>query len=156
MCIRDSSWRVPNLMRKGVRRILVRGVNAPLSPEANFFLKIWLRNGAFWSISQYLDKYVVSMAPFSTHACSFCMFSLFNFSSIFPGGVSWPHLPLCADAHADELFCRHSTWADYRTSVCLKSKKCKKAKIYHFRPTCLLLHTRIMAQERNFCFGIKY
>jgi len=27
------------------------------------------------------------------------MFSLLNFSSIFPGGVSWPHLPLCTDAH---------------------------------------------------------
>jgi len=26
--------------------------NAPLPPEANKFLKIWLRNGAFWSISE--------------------------------------------------------------------------------------------------------
>jgi len=68
----------------------------------------------------YLNKYVVSIAPFSTPECSqmsnnnnnnhqldqpvitritsappaiqktalFCMYSLFNFSSIFPGGVS--------------------------------------------------------------------
>ena len=56
-----------------------------------------------------LNKYVVSIAPFSTSACpdcsrnitetencSFCMFLLFNFSSIFPGQG---HLPLCADAH---------------------------------------------------------
>ena len=42
-----------------------------------------------------LNKYVVSIAPFSTPAFTltpiqktglFCMFSLFNFSSIFPGG----------------------------------------------------------------------
>ena len=70
---------------KNVSRILVRGVNAPLPPEAKKILKIWLRNGAFWS----------------TEKCSlFCMFLLCNFSSIFPRGVSWPHLPLCADAHA--------------------------------------------------------
>ena len=38
----------------------------------------------------------------------FCMFSLFNFWSIFPGGrVSWPHLPLCADAHGSTR-CRWS------------------------------------------------
>jgi len=53
----------------------------------------------------YLTKYVVSIAPFSTSACpdcsqncSFWMFSFFfNFSSSFQG-VSWPHLPLCADS----------------------------------------------------------
>ena len=32
---------------KGVRRILVRGVNAPLPPEAKKIMKILLRNGAF-------------------------------------------------------------------------------------------------------------
>ena len=37
---------------RNVRRILVRGVNAPLPPEANKILKVWLRNGAFWSISE--------------------------------------------------------------------------------------------------------
>jgi len=35
---------------RNVRRILVRGVNASLPPEAKKILKIWLRNGAFWSI----------------------------------------------------------------------------------------------------------
>ena len=37
---------------RNVRRILVRGVNPPLPPEAKKILKIWLRNGAFWSISE--------------------------------------------------------------------------------------------------------
>jgi len=61
----------------------------------------------------YLNKYVVSIAPFSTSACPaffqniawhkhrkmlFCMFSPFNFSTIFPGG-QLIYLPLCADAH---------------------------------------------------------
>ena len=35
-----------------VRRILVSGVSAPLPPEAKKILKIWLRNGAFWGISE--------------------------------------------------------------------------------------------------------
>ena len=57
----------------------------------------------------YLNKYVVSIAPFSTTVCpdcsqnnnmtiencSFCMFSLFNFSSIFPGGQLIPFAPMC-------------------------------------------------------------
>ena len=38
------------------------------------------------------------------------MFSLFNFSSIFPGeGVSRPNLPLCADAHGDRILLYHTT-----------------------------------------------
>ena len=52
----------------------------------------------------YPNKYVVSIAPFSTPACPdcsqniqkaalFCMFSLFNFSSIFPGGSADPICP---------------------------------------------------------------
>ena len=58
----------------------------------------------------YPNKYVVSIAPFSTPACPdcsqniqktalFCMFSFLIFHPFFQG-VSWPHLPLCADAHA--------------------------------------------------------
>ena len=40
----------------------------------------------------------------------FCMFSLFNFSSIFQL-VSWPHLPLCADAHNYWIHrCRKLWW----------------------------------------------
>jgi len=52
----------------------------------------------------YLNEYVVSIAPFSTPAspdCSqdilktalFCMFSLFNVLSIFPGGSADPICP---------------------------------------------------------------
>ena len=37
---------------RNVRRILVRGINAPLPPEAKKISKIWLRNSAFWCISE--------------------------------------------------------------------------------------------------------
>ena len=37
----------PCCVYKGVRRILVRGVNVPLPPEAKTILKMWLRNCAF-------------------------------------------------------------------------------------------------------------
>ena len=44
----------------------------------------------------YLNKYVVSIAPF-THPNSenfpFCMFSRFSFSSIYPGGSADPICP---------------------------------------------------------------
>jgi len=40
----------PMLQARNFRRILVRGVSAPLPPEAKKILKIWLRSGAFWSI----------------------------------------------------------------------------------------------------------
>jgi len=57
----------------------------------------------------YLDKYVVSIVPFSTSACPdcsqninkhrkllfFCMFSLFNCSSIFQGGQLTQFAPMC-------------------------------------------------------------
>ena len=75
----------------------------------------------------YLNKYVVSIAPFSTPACPDCcqnitfkhgkllFFACFRFlisHAVFQG-VSWPHLPLCADAHDAPLLyrdccCRHS------------------------------------------------
>ena len=42
----------PPFNSKSVRRILVRGVSAPLPFEAKKILKTWLRNGAFWSISE--------------------------------------------------------------------------------------------------------
>ena len=56
-----------------------------------------------------LNICVVSIAPSTSHhsyhftpspiqkTALFCMFSLFSFS--FFQGVSWPHLPLCADVH---------------------------------------------------------
>jgi len=59
--------------------------------------------------SVYLNKYVVSIAPFSTPACPNCsqniqktaLFAWFRFLIFHPflQGVSWPNLPLCADAH---------------------------------------------------------
>jgi len=59
----------------------------------------------------YLNKYVVSIAPFSTPACpdcsqniflncSFCMFSLFNISSIFRGSAG----PICPYVRTPVLF----------------------------------------------------
>jgi len=86
-----------------VRRILVKGVNAPLPPKAKKVLKIWLR---MVHSEVNLNKYVVSIAPFSTPACPdcsqniqktalFCMLSLFNFSSISRGGQLTPFAPTC-------------------------------------------------------------
>ena len=68
-----------------------------------------------WCILKYnyLNKYVVSIAPFSTPACQpvitritspsphpiqktvFCMYSLFNFSSIFQRGQLTPFANMC-------------------------------------------------------------
>jgi len=68
----------------------------------------------------YLNKYVVSIVNNNNHQLDqpviiritspttptpiqktalICVFSLFNFSSIFPGGQLTQFLPLCADAH---------------------------------------------------------
>jgi len=64
---------------------LVRAVNAPLPPEK-------IRKCGYKMVHSkvYLNKYVVSTAPFSYPAFTliqktglFCMFSLFNFSSIY-------------------------------------------------------------------------
>ena len=63
----------------------------------------------------YLNKYVVSITPFSTSACPdcsqdiqktalFCMFSLYNFSSIFPGGQLTPFVSMCGRP-CDHLLC---------------------------------------------------
>ena len=66
----------------------------------------------------YLNKYVVSIAPFSTPACPdcsqniqktalFCMFSLYNFSSIFQVGQRTPFVPVCGRPWAGLLWlCR--------------------------------------------------
>jgi len=58
----------------------------------------------------YLSKYVVSIASFFTPACPDCsqnihktaLFACFRILIFHPFflGVSLPHLPLCADAHA--------------------------------------------------------
>jgi len=84
-----------------------------------------LRRRKFWKFDYemvhfevYLNKYVVSIAPFSTSACPDCsqniyinieicsFFACFRFlifHLFFQRGVSWPHLPLCADAHGQRL-----------------------------------------------------
>ena len=54
---------------RNVRRILVRGVNAPLPPEAKKIRKFdyeMVHSGV------YLNKYVVSIAPFSTPPSPIC------------------------------------------------------------------------------------
>jgi len=55
---------------RNVRRILIRGVNAPLPPEAKFFFGKFDYEMVHSEV--YLDKYVVSIAPFSTPACPDC------------------------------------------------------------------------------------
>ena len=72
-----------------------------------------LRRRNFWKFDYemahsevYMNKYVVSLAPFSTSACPGCsqniqktvVFACFRFL-IFHRFFTWPHLPLCADAH---------------------------------------------------------
>jgi len=99
---RDEQWD-ENKDNKGVRKILVRGSMPPCC----------LRWRKFWKFAYervhsgvYLNKYVVSIAPFYTSACldcsqsiqktAFFMFSLFVFSSIFPGGGQLtPFAPMC-------------------------------------------------------------
>ena len=78
--------------------------DAPLPPEAKKILKIWPRNGAFRSR-------LLKMLFFS-------MFSLFNFSSIFPGGQLTPFAPMCGRPWStltrDELkstnVLKHNSW----------------------------------------------
>ena len=78
-----------------------------------------LRRRTFWKFDYemvhsevYLNKYVVSIAPFSTTAFKifrkllFCVCSLFNFSSIFPGGSADPICPYVLDAHAIDRYRR--------------------------------------------------
>ena len=50
--LRHNCFMFKYSMTRNVRRILVRGVNAPLPPEAKKIWKIRLQNGAFWSISE--------------------------------------------------------------------------------------------------------
>ena len=58
-----------NMTARNVRRISVRGINAPLPPEAKKMLKI---DYEVVHTEVYLNKYVVSIAPFSTPACPDC------------------------------------------------------------------------------------
>jgi len=86
----------------GVRRMLVmEGQSVP---------SCRLRRRKFWKFEYemvhsevYLNKYVVSVAPFSipTPFRKLLFFVCFCFLIFYPSfrGVSWPHLPLCVDAH---------------------------------------------------------
>ena len=84
-----------------VRKILVRGSMPACRPRRRKFRKF---DYEMVHSEVYLNKYVVSIAPFSTPVCPdcsqnitktwktvlFCMFSLFNFSFIFPGESADP------------------------------------------------------------------
>ena len=82
------------------------GVNAPLPPGANFFENLTTKSVEMMVHSEaYPNKYVIisltnqsSLVLLHPHPhsanWSFCMFSLFNFSSIFPEGGQLTHLPL--------------------------------------------------------------
>ena len=105
----------------------------------------------------YLNKYVVSIAPFSYLAFTptpiqktgrFCMFLLFNFSSIFPGGVSWPHLPLCADAQAFNQYpdARHGRQHQYSPHRKLAAKYNVKYDKCYNQPT------NITHQKLHHCY----
>ena len=89
-----------------IRRILARGSMPPCRLRGR---KFWKFDYEMVRSEVYVNKYVVSIAPFSTPAftpiphsgnyCFFCIFSLSNFHPFFQEGVSWLHLPQCADAH---------------------------------------------------------
>ena len=85
----------------GVRRISVRGLMSPFRLRRRKFGKF---DYEMVHSEVYLNKYVVSIAPFSTRACPdcsqniqqnalFCMFSHFNFSSNFPERSADPICP---------------------------------------------------------------
>jgi len=90
---------------RNVRRILVRGSMPACRLRRR---KLWKFDYEVVHSEVYLNNYVVSIAR-SLHLpalmlskyninienCSFCMFSLFNFLSVFPGGQLTPFAPMC-------------------------------------------------------------
>jgi len=111
------------LPARGVCRILVRGSVPCCCLKRRKFRKF---DYEMVHSEVYLNKYVVSIAPFSTPACPdcsqgipkiavICMFSLFNFSSIFPGwGQLTPFAPMCGRPYYP-----HSMQSKVRAFVCL-------------------------------------
>jgi len=85
----------PRPQNNGVHGILVRGVNPFCRPRRRKLRKF---DYEMVHSEVYLNKYAVSIVPSQLFIACF----RFNFSSIFQG-VTWPHLPLCADAHAAEF-----------------------------------------------------
>ena len=109
-----ACWRVGDVLctdtcssQGGVRRILVRGSMPPCRLRRR---KVGKFDYEIVHSEVYLNKYVVSIASFSTPACPNCsqniqktaLFACFRFLIFHPffqgGGVSWPHLSLCAGA----------------------------------------------------------
>ena len=95
-------------MSKGVRRILVREGQCPLAARGEENLEnlatkwcilkyIWIN---MWS-AQRRSLILLSPAPPFRKLVFFACFR-FLFFHPFLQGVSWPHLPLCADAHAHD------------------------------------------------------
>ena len=90
----------------GVRRILVRGSMPPCRLRRRKFWKFaegYSRrrvmvnnnnNNNHHQLDQPFITRITSPHPYSEN-CSFCMFTLFNFSSIFPGGQLTPFAPMC-------------------------------------------------------------
>ena len=95
------------------------GGQCPLAAwDEEHFENLTIRNGAFWSIGLkkicgphsavlytclpwLLSKYNINLKKLLFFACfRFLIFHPFS------RGVSWPHLPLCADAHAYDPFLR--------------------------------------------------
>ena len=99
-----------------VRRILVRGVNAPLPPEAK---KICSHH-----------SYHFTPTPIQETAL-FSMFSLFNFSSIFPGALQCFDAVGWAAGRASGLqklsggvLAWLSVWSEVQTCICPSSCHC--------------------------------
>ena len=88
---RHSSDRLIHLLHvnsRNVRRILVRGVDAPLPPETK---KNWKFDYEMVHSGVYQNKYVVSVEPFSTPACPDCSQNITLSASTF-NKLSWQHV----------------------------------------------------------------
>jgi len=60
------------------------GVNAPLPPEAKKILKIWQRNGAYWSISVLYTCLPWLLSKYNTNIENCCFFACFRFLIFHP------------------------------------------------------------------------
>ena len=148
---------------KSVRRILVSGVSAPLPPEAKKILKFYYE---MVHSEVYLDKYVVSIAPFSPppirKTALFCMFSLFNFSSIFP----WSADPICLYVRTPmptTIVHLSVHWQSYWLlwlccflHACLSVKTSLRIQLLVITAVCNFWNTEVMAWVRFHCKELKH
>ena len=104
------------------------GGQCPLAAWGEKKLKIWLRNGTFWSIGD-LNKYVVSIAPFSTPAFTphqppirkLLFFACFRYLIFHPfsRGSLTPFAPVCGRPWVRLLlFCLSRTVLAKITNFC--------------------------------------